>query len=281
MNSQPMQYSNYMSPLVLTCLIVSANAYGEHRIDTRGFTWGGIRTPSSSHNSGKDNFKIEGALDQSLVTYKLTPTTQINYFLRLGYTADSKRIEDNNKISLSPGVKLSHSLSDNASLSFGVMYKYEYRGVAHTDNSSPVYFIDWWGGWSLDCASCGNGNSTNPISLPGNTWGNIRTPSELTEDEDGNVILEGAIEQGIIWNKSAAGALNSFVDIAYKTDTKGIDWNNSIEIGLGIKLEKQLSKNLSISYGVKYSAEREWLTDDGWNKNATVFLNWSAGWSGL
>lgn len=259
--------------------LLSVNAYGEHQLDTHGFTWGEIRYPSSLDKLENDNLIIEGAFDQNLVTYKLTPKTNINYFLQLGYTADSNSLDYNNKISVSPGIKLSHALSSNALLSVGVMYQYEYRRVEHTDNSSPIYFIDWWGGWSLDCKSCGNGSNSYPISFPGDTWGSISTPSALTKEEDGNVIIEGAVEQGIIWINTDAGVLNSFVDIAYKADTKGIDWNNSIKMSLGVKLDKKLSKNLSISYGLRYGVEKHWLNNDGWNNDTTLFLNWGASWS--
>ncbi len=274
-----MQYCKYIFLQLLLYFMLLANAYAEHKVDTHGSTWGEFRYPSSLDKLENDNYLIEGAFDQNLVTYKLTPNTNINYFLKLGYTADSNNIDYNNKISISPGIKLSHAISDHASLAVGVMYKYEYRRVEHTDYTSPTYFIDWSGGWSLDCKACSNGNNSYPISFPGNTWGSITTPSALTKEEDGNMLLEGSVEQGIVWAITDAGALNSFIDIAYKADTKGIDWNNSINMSLGVKLDKQLSKNLSISYGIKYGVEKHWLNNDGWNNDTTIFLNWGASWS--
>ncbi|MEW8615728.1 MAG: hypothetical protein AB2610_21430 [Candidatus Thiodiazotropha sp.] len=69
--------------------------------------------------------------------------------------------------------------------------------------------------------------------------------------------------------------------MAYKTDNKDIDWNNSVKLGIGLKLTKQIANNVSLSYGIKHVSERRWINEDIWNHDMTVFMSWWSGWSGL
>ncbi|PUB78624.1 MAG: hypothetical protein DBP03_01040 [gamma proteobacterium symbiont of Ctena orbiculata] len=275
--------NKYISILILSITLLHAapDSLAEIMFNTEGDTWGGLRYPSSPEELEQDNLILEGAINQNFAVIPLSPSTRINFFLKLGYTFDEERIDYNNKLSLSPGFKLTHTFSNHGNISIGAMYQYEKRRVTDTDESGDVYFIDWWTSWSLECISCAEQDQNGPLGYPGSTWGNLRYPSALSEEEKDDLILEGAAEQGIDWSRTKLGTFNTFLDVAYKTDNKDIDWNNSVKLGIGLKLTKQIANNVSLSYGIKHVSERRWINEDIWNHDMTVFMSWWSGWSGL
>ena len=117
------------------------------------------------------------------------------------------------------------------------------------------------------------------LPTPGSSWGELRFPgSEQREDEE-NLILEGAVEQGIdLVRLSKDSVLGVFGKVDYTLDTKKLDWNRKLKLGTGIKLRHYVSSSKVVSVGVKYELDRRFVHDRTM-EGVQFFANWFASWS--
>ncbi len=110
-------------------------------------------------------------------------------------------------------------------------------------------------------------------------WGETRFPASEQEEDKGNIIIEGAFEQGLMLFKySDRVFLQSFGILDYTKDSKKFYWNNQLKLGTGIKLNYLASENFAINVGVKY----EWdyrIESDHALKGFMVFSDWYGSWS--
>jgi len=110
----------------------------------------------------------------------------------------------------------------------------------------------------------------------GFTWEQVRFPSAFEEMEESNLIVEGAVEQGVDWFSLGDGLVfDTFWQLAYNADTAELDFNNEVKPAFGIKFKLLLTDWAVIEVGVKYEWEYRWITDrtfDGWAGS----INWSA-----
>jgi hypothetical protein len=110
----------------------------------------------------------------------------------------------------------------------------------------------------------------------GFTWGQVRFPSSFEVLEENDLVVEGAIEQGVDWFSIGDRLIfGTFGQLEYKTDTADLDFNNTIEPALGIKFKLSPTDWAFIEVGGKYEWEYRWITDrtlEGW----VGFINWSA-----
>ena len=117
-----------------------------------------------------------------------------------------------------------------------------------------------------------------PLSMPGSTWGGIRFPSSQELLEKRNLILEGAVEQGVDWFKVARhGILNTFGRVEFKMDRERFDYYNKIQLEAGIKLKFPVAQVGMVEIGSKYAFDRRRITDRT-ERGTVVFLNWWGAW---
>jgi len=116
------------------------------------------------------------------------------------------------------------------------------------------------------------------LPTPGSTWGEIHFPgSALPEDSD-NLILEGAVEQGVdFFPITEDTLLNFFGSLDYSVDTEGFDWYRRLELGVGFKLRHYLSDTTVVSVGVKYEVEK-YFVDERTANGFQLFSNWFSSW---
>jgi len=117
------------------------------------------------------------------------------------------------------------------------------------------------------------------LGSPGSTWGAIRYPSSEQPEEKQDLVLEGAIEQGLdILSLGENTRLTPFIKLAYKLDTEKLDYNNKLQLAPGIKVRHYLSDSAILDVGVRYEVERRVETGRTWDGPA-VFASWFASWA--
>lgn len=116
------------------------------------------------------------------------------------------------------------------------------------------------------------------LPMPGSTWGEIRYPGSAQHKDNDNLILEGAVEQGVdffpITNDTV---FNFFGRMDYALDTEELDWNRKLKLGAGVKLRHYFSNTAVIAVGIKYEVDKRFVNDrtmDGFQ----LFSNWFASW---
>ncbi|MCK5662132.1 MAG: hypothetical protein KAI17_01530 [Thiotrichaceae bacterium] len=273
--------SSLISPLLFSILsiasiLVTIPAKAEKILGTPGNTWGEIRFPGSAQPEDKHNLIIEGAVEQGIDFYRLSSDSVLNIFSKLDYTSDTEGYDWNRKLKLGAGVKLRHYLSDTTVIAFGAKYEIDKRFVDDRTMDGFQLFSNWYGTWDLP--NVNSSDSGRAMSFPGITWGEIRYPGSQAPSEDNDIILEGYVEQGVDWMKlDTLGTINFYANLDYITDSKELDWNNSITSGVGIKLKKVIGSNLLLEFGIEAAHERRWVSDQTDNV-VFVYLNWSSWW---
>jgi hypothetical protein len=116
------------------------------------------------------------------------------------------------------------------------------------------------------------------LPTPGSTWGEIHFPgSALPEDSD-NLILEGAVLQGVDFLPITENTvLDFFGSLDYSLDTEGFDWYRRLELGIGFKLRHYLSDTAIIAAGIKYEVEK-YFVDERTAQGFQLFSNWFNSW---
>lgn len=116
------------------------------------------------------------------------------------------------------------------------------------------------------------------LRYPGFMWSQVRQPSDVF-DEDGNSIVEGAIQQGVDWARLGSNTwLNTFFELALKRDSDDLDWNNENKLSVGGKLRYFGINRTLIAVGAKYDLVNRTKS----NKNEdgfTYFVNWYSYWN--
>ncbi len=267
--------------LLLAVPLVTAYPAAASTLRAPGFTWGEIRYPSSEQPIERDNLLIEGALDQGLDVAKLSERTRVNLFGRLNYKADTEELDYNNKLAIGAGVRLLHQVTDSAVVGAGLRYEVDHRFRSGQNLDGVTLFLNGFASWQLNCRLCSEGSVLNGRPLPGLIWAELRSPASHDPTENDDVLLEGAMEQGIDWMAIGdRGALNTFVHLGLKADTQGLDYYRSVTGGLGIKLKLAAGRNGLVQIGAKYTADHRWETG-ATEHLASIFLNWSTSWDAL
>lgn len=117
-----------------------------------------------------------------------------------------------------------------------------------------------------------------PLGMQGFTWGEIRYPSSEEPREKQDLVLEGAIDQGIdLFSLGENTRLNAFGRLDYKLDSESLDYNNKLKLGAGVKLRHYLSDSVVVDLGARYEWERRMETNrtlDGVSFNLSWFGSW-------
>lgn len=83
------------------------------------------------------------------------------------------------------------------------------------------------------------------LSMPGSNWSTLTyNPSPIRgTPEDNNTLLQGNIEQGIVWRKLGDWKLNTYGALAYTVDRNGLAYNNKLSPSIGVKLQHDFANN--------------------------------------
>lgn len=131
-------------------------------------------------------------------------------------------------------------------------------------------------GLAAFACACAWGQPTLPT--PGFTWGEIRFPASAQPEDRNNAILEGAVEQGIDFQRlSEKTHLNLFGKLDYTLDTQRFDYNNKLRLGMGVKLVRRLFSSSSLAIGAKYEVDQRFVMDRTLGGHQ-LFVNWYGSW---
>ena len=112
---------------------------------------------------------------------------------------------------------------------------------------------------------------------PGYMWSQVREPSDVY-DEDGNSIVEGAIQQGVDWLRLGSDTwLNTFAEVGLKRDSDDLNWNNENKLSVGVKLRYFGLKRTLVSVGAKYDLVNRTKSNET-REGFTYFADWFSYW---
>ena len=92
-------------------------------------------------------------------------------------------------------------------------------------------------GLALLAASVG---ASAQLAYPGSNWSNLTYNSDpaAPSSERTNTLLQGNIEQGIVWKNFNGWRLNTYASMGYSADNVGYAYNNKVTPALGIKFQR-------------------------------------------
>jgi len=255
-----------------------SNAYDLPAMATPGSMWGDVRFPSSEQREDKDNLILEGAIEQGVDLFKISDITPVTAFVSLNYTLDSEKFDYNNKTKFGFGFKIRHFISNNIVIDFGAKYELDHRLESNNDLDGFMGFSNWFASWSPELwqYTTDDGQSF-PRSYPGFTWGGLRYPGSQDKDEEYDLILEGALEQGIDWFSVGNTVFNTFFTFKYVVDNQDYAWNNSVTYGVGSKIKIPIANSGIIQFGTQFSQNKR-LISGRTEDDVIFFLNWSFWW---
>lgn len=263
--------------LVTVGTVIAQSALADQGLRYPGFMWAQIRNPSDVF--GEDGNTIaEGAIQQGVDWVRLGGDTWLNTFAEIGLKRDSDDLDWNNENKLSLGGKLRYFGINRTLVSVGAKYDLVDRTKSNKNENGFTYFVDWHSYWDLADLSGGVWGKSLPLGFPGTTWGQLRYPASRFDEETGDTLIEGAIEQGIDWVRlSEKSVLNTFVLVDYTFDSKGYEWNNKVKFSPGVKFKAFVAKNSLLEIGAMYRWHHRFKSNR--TKSDTVFfLNWSTSW---
>lgn len=115
------------------------------------------------------------------------------------------------------------------------------------------------------------------LHFPGSFFGELRYPNSPVLEERENYMFEGSLEQGIEWFRFAERwRLNTFGELRFNVDREGLDYNNRLIPGIGIKLRGNLGAG-AIQFGLKAVEEHRYKSDRS-DRIILGFINFWAGW---
>jgi hypothetical protein len=118
----------------------------------------------------------------------------------------------------------------------------------------------------------------NDMPMPGSTWGNIRFPSSAQPAESDNILLNGAIEQGVdFFPITKDTVINFFGRVDYRWDTEEFDFNRKILLGVGFKLRHYFSDTFVMSLGAKYEIDKRFVVERS-SDGILLFGQWFGSW---
>lgn len=243
-----------------------------------GYMWAQVGDPSDVI-AERGNSIAQGVAQQGIDWARVGRNTWLDTFGEIGVKRDTKHYDWNNENRLSVGAKLRYFGLNQSVVSVGARYDFANRVRSDTQKRGPTYFANWYSYWHPPVDARWNIHGFRPLGFPGTAWGQLRFPASHFGQEAHDALLEGAIEQGVdLFHLSPRSALNAFVLVDYTFDSKGLDWDNNIQYGPGVKIRLFVDKGTLLEIG---GMERwEYRPNSSRTKHDLVlFLNWSATWN--
>ena len=111
----------------------------------------------------------------------------------------------------------------------------------------------------------------------GSTWGDLRW--DLPREYDSNILLRGWVKQGIDWKRWGKNTtLNTYATLRYSADSEELDWNNTIEPGIGISIETYNPAGFATTFGCEYVWENRFLDSDYSDQKFVIYVGWYGFW---
>ncbi len=121
------------------------------------------------------------------------------------------------------------------------------------------------------------------VSLPGSNWSELTVNPSVVRNtqEDGNVLLQGNIEQGAVWGNVGQFKVNTFVGMNYSVDRNGLSYNNKLAPMVGVKLQHDIPGGV-LDVGVRVLYENHFRGVDSGPKSgvgAQLYVSYWTGWN--
>lgn len=122
------------------------------------------------------------------------------------------------------------------------------------------------------------------LAYPGSNWSNLTYNSNPVRfgDEKTNTLLQGNIEQGIVWKEFSGGwRLNTYAAMGYNFDTIGLPYNNKITPTLGVKFQRPWDGGIW-DVGAQVVHQRNFKIPDGSPSSGTgvqAYVQYWTGWN--
>jgi len=119
------------------------------------------------------------------------------------------------------------------------------------------------------------------LAYPGSNWSSLTfNPSVIRgTPEDNNILLQGKLEQGVVWAKFGDVRLNTYGSVAYSWDRNGLSYNNKIVPAIGVKLQTQFEKG-QFDVGVELAHQRNFRGVTAGPSSGTGVLVYAQYWFG-
>lgn len=122
------------------------------------------------------------------------------------------------------------------------------------------------------------------LAYPGSNWSDVTVNPSVVKGtpEANNVLLQGNIEQGIVWKHFGAWRLNTFTGLNYSVDRNGLAYNNKLAPMVGVKFQHDFSSNGQLDLGVRLVHERHFRSvTEGENSGTGVqaYADYWFGWN--
>ncbi len=272
-----MRFNTSIIFITLSTVSFVSSAFDLPSMATPGSMWGDVRFPSSEQREDEENLILEGAIEQGIDVLKISENTPITAFVSLNYTLDSEKFDYNNKTKFGFGFKLRHFVSNNIVIDIGAKYELDHRLESNNDLDGFQGFTNWFGSWSPELWQYSDDRVSFPLSYPGFTWGGLRYPGSQDKEEEYDLILEGALEQGIDWFSVESAIFNTFFKLKYVVDNQDLPWNNSVTYGAGSKIKIPIANSGIIQFGAQFNQDKRLISGRVEN-DVIFFLNWSFWW---
>ncbi|MEZ5692006.1 MAG: hypothetical protein R3D71_10145 [Rickettsiales bacterium] len=232
--------------------------------------WGEIRFPSSEQLDDNDNLIVEGAFNKDVILRNYSSTFVVKAFGSVNYVSDTEGFDFNNKLRPAVGVALQYYPFSGIVVENGIKYELDYRLRTQRTLHGGQFFTNWFAGWNLPFFDSLKKRNT---AFPGFTWGGVRYPGSQDDEEESNIIVEGAVEQGVDWYHTDAVTINSYIELKYIADKEEYSYNNHVTFSVGSKLRIPIGNEITFQPGVKYSVNKRFLSGKV-REDTIFFVNW-------
>jgi len=123
-----------------------------------------------------------------------------------------------------------------------------------------------------------------PTDFPGSNWSALTLHPGVVKGtpEDGNLLLQGKIEQGAIWARFGDNdkwALNTYVSLGYSADRNKLYYNNKLSPAIGVKVSRSFESGV-VDIGVQAVHETYFHGITGSPKSGSGVQAYASYWFG-
>lgn len=96
------------------------------------------------------------------------------------------------------------------------------------------------------------GGASAQVSYPGSNWSTLSVNPSVVKGtpEDNNVLLQGKLEQGVVWSRLGDWGVNTYGSVGYSWDKNGLSYNNKVSPAVGLKFQRSFEKG-QVDIGVE------------------------------
>jgi hypothetical protein len=120
------------------------------------------------------------------------------------------------------------------------------------------------------------------LAYPGSNWSTLTfNPSVIKgTPEDNNILLQGKLEQGVVWAKFGNYRVNTYGSVAYSWDRNGLSYNNKVVPAIGVKLQRTAERGV-FDIGVELAHQNNFRgVQAGAPKSGTGVIAYAQYWFG-